>query len=41
MIPTGITCLKSTIEILEQGMKYIQRQEERPQNNIIDVVLEP
>ena len=30
MIPAGITCSKSTIEVLEQGMKYVQSQEERP-----------
>ena len=40
IIPAGITCSKSTIEVLEQGMKHVQSQEERPQNNIIDVVLE-
>ena len=39
--PVGITCSKSTIEVLEEGMKYIQSQEERPQNNITDIVLEP
>ena len=41
IIPAGVTCSKSTIEVLEQSMKYVQNQEERPQNNIIDVVLEP
>ena len=29
------------MEVLEQGMKYIQSPEERRQNNTIDVVLEP
>ena len=28
MIPAGITCSKSTTEILDQGMKYVQSQEE-------------
>ena len=41
IISTGITGSNSTIEVLEQGMKYVQSQEERPQNNIIDVILEP
>ena len=41
IIPHGITCSKSTIEILEQGIKYVQSQEEIPQSNMIDVVLEP
>ena len=27
-----------TIEVLEQGMKYVQSQEERSQNNVNDVV---
>ena len=40
IISTGITGSNSTIEVLEQGMKYVQSQEERPQNNIIDVILE-
>ena len=39
IIPAGITSSKSTIEALEQGMKYIQSQEERPLGNIIDVIL--
>ena len=39
--PAGITCSNSTKDVLQQGMKYVQSQEERPQNNIIDVVLEP
>ena len=30
LISDGITCSKSTIEVLEQGMKYVQIQEERP-----------
>ena len=30
MISAGITCSKSAIEVLEQGMKYVQSQEERP-----------
>ena len=29
IIPAGITCSKSTIELLEQSMKYVQSQEER------------
>ena len=41
IIPAGIICSKSTIKVLQQGMKYVQSQEERPQNNITDVVLEP
>ena len=41
VIPAGITFSKSTIEVLEQGMKYVQSLEERLQNNIIDVILEP
>ena len=41
IILAGIACSKSKIEFLEQSMKYVQSQEERPQNNIIDVVLEP
>ena len=36
-----MTCSKSTIAVLEQGVKYVQSQKERPQSNIIDVVLEP
>ena len=40
VIVAGITCSKSTIEKLEQGMKYVQSQEEKQQNNIIDVILE-
>ena len=40
IVPADITCSKSTIEVLEQGIKYVQSQEERPQSNIIDVVLE-
>ena len=38
--PVAITCSKTVIEVLEQGMKYVRSQEERPQSNIIDVVLE-
>ena len=38
IILARITCSKSTIQVLEQGMKYVQSQEERQQNNI---VLEP
>ena len=41
IIPPGITGSTATIEVLEQGMKYVQSQEERPQNNIIDIVLQP
>ena len=40
IVPADITCSKSTIEVLEQGITYVQSQEERPQSNIIDVVLE-
>ena len=29
------------MEVLEQGMQYVQSQEERSQNNIINVILEP
>ena len=29
IIPADTTCPKSTIEVLEQGMKYVQSQEER------------
>ena len=39
VIPAGITCSKSAIEVLEQGKKCVPSQEERPQNIIIDVVL--
>ena len=39
IIPAGVTCSKSTIEVLERGMKYVQSQEERPQNTITDIVL--
>ena len=41
IIPAGTTCSKSKIEVLEQIMKYVQSEEERAENNIIDVVLEP
>ena len=37
IIPTGITCSKSTIEVLEQVMKYVQSQDERSHNDITDV----
>ena len=40
IIPAGIACSKSTIELVEQGMKYVQSEEERPQNNITEVTLE-
>ena len=40
IIPASITCLLSTIEILELSLKYVQSQQERQQNDIIDVVLE-
>ena len=29
IIPAGITCSKWTIEVEEQGMKYVQSQKER------------
>ena len=29
LIPAGVTCPKSAIEVLEQGMKYVLSQEER------------
>ena len=35
IIPAGITCSKSKIEVLEQSMKYVQSHKERSQNNII------
>ena len=41
LFSAGIICSNSTIEVLKQGMKYVQSQEERPQNNIIDMILEP
>ena len=41
IIPAGTTCSKSKIEVLEQIMKYVQSEEEKAENNIIDVVLEP
>ena len=41
IIPACIASSKSSTEVLEQGMKYVQSQEEKPQNNTIDVVLEP
>ena len=41
IIPPGITGSTATIEVLEQGMKYVQSQEERPQKNIIEIVLQP
>ena len=41
VIPAGITSSKLTMEVLEQGMQYVQSQEERSQNNIINVILEP
>ena len=41
IIPAGIIRSNSTIKVLQQGMKYVQSQEGRPQNNITDVVLEP
>ena len=36
-----MTCSISAIAVVEQGVKYVRSQEERSQNNIIDVVLEP
>ena len=36
-----ITCSKSTIEILEQGLKYVQSYQERQQNDITAVILKP
>ena len=39
--PAGILCWKSSIKVPKQTMEYVQSQEERPQNNIIDAVLEP
>ena len=41
IIPADIACSKSTIELLEQGMKYVQSEEERPQSNITEVTREP
>ena len=41
IIPAGITCSKSTTEVLEQGIKYVQSQQERPHSNIIDIIPEP
>ena len=41
IIPTDITCSNSTIKVIEQGMKYVQSKKERPQNNIIELVLDP
>ena len=35
IIPAGIICSKSKIEVLEQSMKYVQSHKERSQNNII------
>ena len=35
------TCSNSTIEVLEEGVKYVQSQQEMPQSNNINVVLEP
>ena len=29
IIPAGITCSKSTVKVLEQGMKCVQIKEER------------
>ena len=39
IIPADIACSKSTIELLEQGMKYVQSEEERPQSIIPEVTL--
>ena len=36
----GLACLKSSLEVLGQGVKYVQSYQERPQNNAIDVILE-
>ena len=41
IISADITCSKSTIKVLEQGMKYVQSKAERPQDNIIDLILNP
>ena len=41
IIPADSSCSKSTIEVLGQGIKYVQTQQDRPQNSIIDVVLKP
>ena len=36
-----MTWSRSTIEVLEEGMKHVQSQEERPQNKIIDAIVDP
>ena len=41
IIQAVISRSESTIEVLEQITKYVQSQEDRPQNNSIAVVLEP
>ena len=33
------TCSKSTIETLETGVKYVQSQQEKHQNEVNDVIL--
>ena len=36
-----ITCSKSIIKMLEQGLKYVQSSHKRHQNDNIGVVIEP
>ena len=39
MTQPAFTCSKFTIETLEQGVKYVQSQQQRHQNDTIDVDL--
>ena len=39
LIPAGITCSKWTIKVIKRGVPYVQSQQERPQNEVLKMLM--